>query len=195
MFLRARTFFASILAVALVACGSSTADPQDACTAPASPAAFELGTGETCFARVTAMQTLPAMHGPQGGWHLWTAFGCANCGPQAIVQYGVRDPMTKDWLSGAAQQAVVDLSSSAWPQSAGLTSFLPGNEYFEPDAQLPKGSHVLLSLSVLDVKQAVLHEAEVEVVLGDIQSWNPCDDSPECDPNGEVLGQTPCCGR
>src|SRR5690606_4066888 len=77
------------------------------CADPADPAVFEIGTGQTCFERLTAGQTVAAIQGPQGGFHLWLAVGCADCGAQAVVRYGVKDPATQDWYAGTGSQEQV----------------------------------------------------------------------------------------
>jgi hypothetical protein len=160
------------------------------CTPPADPQTFELGTGQTCFERLTPGQTVPVMQGPQGGFHLWLAIGCADCGLQAILQYGVKDPATHDWYAGTGfNQAVAPISTTGWFQLAGLTDFLPG-QFWNPTSFLPKGTHVLMSAAVLDASMNVKHEAEVEVVLGDTMEWSPpCDSSSTCGAPGGL----PCC--
>lgn len=160
------------------------------CTDPPAPAVFEIGTGETCFERVTAGQTVPVMAGPQGGFHIWLAVGCADCGGQAILTYGVKDPATHDWIAGTyANNAVVPLDADGWPQHAGIITYLPGIAW-DPASYLPKGTHVLLYAAVLDTSMAVKHEGEVELVLGDTQSWSPpCDPGPNCGAPGGL----PCC--
>lgn len=161
------------------------------CATPPAPQTFELGTGEKCFERVTAGQELPVLQGPQGGYHLWLAVGCADCGLQLIAQYGIKDPATHDWIAGtAANQAVFPITTPGWAQLAGFTDFLPG-VIWDPMSSLPKGTHVLLYAAVLDMNSAVKHEAEVEVVLGDIMPWAgpPCDAGPNCGTPGGL----PCC--
>ena len=162
-----------------------------ACEDPADPPVFEVGTGEDCFTRLASGQTVPVMQGPQGGFHLWLAVGCADCGTPAIVRYGVKDPATGDWYAGTSlQEAVIELDPAGWGQSAGQTAFLPGVVY-DSTTQLPKGTHVLLAAAMLDMAMAIKHEGEVEVVLGETKIWSPpCDENPmTCG----APGGTPCC--
>ncbi len=166
-------------------------DGGPACADPASPEVFELGTGEKCFERIAPGQVLPMMAGPQGGFHLWTAIGCGDCGGEVPVEIGVKDPATATWYAGTApQKLVIPLDPSGWHQLAGLTSFLPGTTW-DPATQLVKGTHVILAASVLDANGAVVHFAEVEVEIGDIEYWNP-----PCDPDPATCGLpggSPCC--
>ena len=158
------------------------------CPTPEGASPFEIGTGDTCFERVSAGQTLPVNAGPQGGFHLWTAFGCADCGEKATVQFGAQDPKTKEFLLGFATKVVVDLQGGDWKQRAGLTAVLPGDAWDQTANKLPTGSHVVLSLSVLGDGGKALHSSEVEVVLGPEVS-SSCSDEDTC---GET-GLAPCC--
>lgn len=161
------------------------------CPTPSSPQAFELGTGETCFARLTPMETVPVMAGPQGGFHIWMAVGCADCDAQSIIAYGVKDPMTNDWFAGTFQlKEAVDLGPPGWRQRAGYKAFLPGIAW-DPTTVLPKGSHVLLTATILDgATMMPIHSGEVEVILGDEVPWSPpCDPTPNCGAPGGL----PCC--
>ena len=169
---------------------SSTGGPV--CDAPSAPATYETGTGESCFERVTDLETLPVYQGPQGGFHLFTAVGCNDCGTEPIVEFGIKDPATMDWYANTyPQQAVLDLGNGPWFQRAGLTSFLPGLVY-QPELQLPKGTHVILSASILTATGDTIHTQEFEVILGDTQTWEP-----PCDENADTCGKpgaNPCCG-
>ncbi len=170
---------------------SSTGAGGAACDAPSTPATFETGTGETCFERFAPLQTVPVMQGPQGGFHIWTAIGCSDCGLQPSVEYGIKDPATMTYYAGTyPSEAILDLSGTAWPQKAGLTSFLPGVVY-DPTTQLPKGTHVIVSARVIDGGGNTVHLDEHEVILGDVMEWNP-----PCDPDPTTCGKpggTPCC--
>ncbi|APR83179.1 Hypothetical protein A7982_08528 [Minicystis rosea] len=161
-----------------------------ACVDPPDPQAFEMGTGETCFARLTSGQTVTVMQGPQGGYHLWLSFGCQDCGPQAILQYGIKDPITHDWYASTyPSQVVVPIAKSGWYQQSGFTDFLPGLVY-APESVLPKGTHVLMAAALLDAGLNVKHSVEVPVVLGDTMMWSPpCDTGPNCGTPGGL----PCC--
>lgn len=163
-----------------------------ACTPPSSPAVFETGTGEACFERLASGATVKVLQGPQGGFHIWLAVGCSDCGTKATIEYGVKNPATMAWYDGTyAQKVVVPLTGSPWGQQAGFTAFLPG-VVWDATTQLPKGTHVLLSATVLGPDDGALHQAEVDVVLGDVEEYNP-----PCDQNPMTCGQpgsAPCCG-
>lgn len=163
---------------------------QPGCADPPGPESFEVGSGEACFQRLTAGQTVPVMAGPQGGYHIWLGVGCADCGDQAILRYGVKDPATHDWYAGTHENdAVVPLDADGWHQGAGLQAYLPGISW-QPGSELEKGTHVILYAAVLDASMAVKHEGEVELVLGDTEPWSPpCDPGPNCGAPGGL----PCC--
>lgn len=168
-------------------CGGSSG--AGSCDEPESPAAFELGTGEACFERLTAGQTVPQIQGPQGGFHIWAGLGCSDCGTKTIVQYGTRSAKTREWLLGAPTTQVVDLGQGAWGQHAGLTAFLPGDTLNAPDERLPEGAHVILAMKVLDADDKELHQGEIEVVLGELEMWTSCSSEATCGQSGE----SPCC--
>ncbi|MFO0761788.1 MAG: hypothetical protein U0359_35430 [Byssovorax sp.] len=169
---------------------SGTGGSAKPCDAPPDPQAFEIGTGELCFERLAPMQEVPMMQGPQGGFHVWLAVGCMDCGAKAVVAYGVKDPATGTWLPGTGElKLVLDFSPGAFPQHAGITDFLPGI-IWDPMSVLAKGTHVILSASVLDDSMKPIHSGEVEVVLGDTVMWSPpCDTGPNCGAPGSL----PCC--
>lgn len=141
--------------------------------------------------RLATGQTVPVMAGPQGGFHVWAAIGCSDCGLHPTVEYGIKDPATTTWYAGTyPTQLVVDLSGAAWPQRAGLTAFLPGVAY-DTKTQLAKGTHVVVSARVIASDGSTVHQQEFEVVLGDTMQWNP-----PCDPNPMscgLPGGQPCC--
>lgn len=163
---------------------------KPACADPSSPQPFEVGSGEACFERLVSGQTVTVLSGPQGGYHIWLAIGCADCGNQVILRYGVKDPATHDWYAGTTENnAVVPVDSSGWHQAAGLQARLPGVPW-DPMTVLPKGTHVILSAAVIDPNLPVAPQAEIELVLGDTEYW-----SPPCDPgsNCGTPGGLPCC--
>lgn len=168
--------------------GSVGCHGGSACVTPPHPAVFELGTGDTCFQRLTTGQTVPVNVGPQGGYHLWMAAGCADCGTTAALELGVKDPATKMWLSPSPVRLVAELSHDHWGQIAGMTAFLPGDPFNGGKNKLPKGTHVLLSMRALKADSTELHAAEVELVLGDEQ-----DSSCSADPSCGMEGRAPCC--
>lgn len=169
---------------------SGTGGSATACDDPQGAPGFAVGTGETCFQALTSGQEVPVMAGPQGGFHIWLSVGCADCAGPTVLSYGVKDPATGDWIAGTAENlTVAQLDPGGWHQGAGFQAFLPGIQW-DPASQLPTGSHVLLYGAALDMDMNVLHEAEVEVVLGDQVSWAPpCDTGPTCGQPGSL----PCC--
>lgn len=151
---------------ALTGCGDASG--AESCVAPPDPAVFELGTGDTCFERLTPGQTIPVIGGPQGGYHLWTSLGCRDCPAKTILEYGVKDADTGEWLTGASAKLVASLGQESWPQQARLATGLPGGFSTEgPSARPPMGLHVLLSMRVLDADDAEIHAAEIPLVLGE----------------------------
>lgn len=180
---------AALTLLALPGCGGSSG--SGACSAPESPAVFELGTGEACFERLTAGQVVPEIQGPQGGFHVWAAIGCGDCGPETIVELGTKNAKTKAWLQGVPGKQKVDLGTGDWGQHAGLTAFLPGDVLNAPDEQLPEGATVILALRALDPKGNELHAAEITLVLGKLQMWSSCSADAACG----TSGFEPCCTR
>lgn len=170
---------------------STSSSGGPVCADPPNPEVFEVGTGETCFERLTPGQTVPVMQGPQGGFHVWLAVGCADCATPEILRYSVRDPTTQAVLAGTQEgEAVITLDADGWHQGAGYTDFLPGVTWQQGSA-LPKGTHVLIAAALLDkTTMAVQHQGAVEVVLGDTMPWSPpCDPSSTCGTPGGL----PCC--
>jgi hypothetical protein len=157
---------------------------------PAGVGAFEIGTGETCFETLVDGQEVPLMQGPQGGYHVWLGVGCDDCVDMPILTYGVLDPATGMTLKDTYEsQTVLDLSNDAWPQAAGLFTTMPGLSWdpinYPPPA---KGTHVILYAKLTDQSMALLHEGQVEVVVGDVVVWDPCVNDPMNCPDGGVGG-------
>lgn len=186
----------------LVGCGSDVSDgaggeggeggqgPTPAsCDPPADAADFELGTGELCFERVTAGQEVPLYAGPQGGYHLFLAIGCTDCGAQALVMYTIVDPSTGMPLDRTYPDSTTYamFSGAEWPQSAGLQIGMPGFQWSgDEDPPVPQGTPIQLQVTVRDGAEGteILHEGALDLVVGAITPWDPCD----ANPNG------PCCG-
>ncbi|WP_438031496.1 hypothetical protein [Sorangium sp. So ce204] len=172
--------------------GSSTgAGGGGGCRLPDDPAVFEIGTGETCFESIEEGATLPVMAGPQGGYHLWFAVGCSDCGARVRVRYSVKDPATGDLFPpGVPQEGMVELLPGEFPHAFGLIAFLPGGQW-EPEAVLEEGTHVILAAEARNDDGSTKHAAQVEVVLGATVAWGlPCSDDPAtCD----APGGAPCC--
>lgn len=186
------------LAVCAVACGSSVSDgeggaggeggspPTIDCDAPENPGPFELGTGEACFERVGSGDSVPMMNGPQGGYHMFLAVGCEGCPEEAIVEYSVLDPVTREVIErtypgSRAYASFVD--ADGWEQAPGIQLGMPGIMWdVENDPPLPEGTGLLFVVALLDTAtEEVLHESELEVVTGPITPWDPCDLHPEDD--------------
>lgn len=167
-----------------VTTGTGGAPPS--CDPPSSPQTFEIGTGETCFERIADGAEIPMMQGPQGGYHLWVAVGCADCQSPAHIRFGVDDPSTGMPIANtAATEQFVDLKGDVWPQRAGLIDGLPGLSWDpEYDPPLPKGTPIRLWLQVLDAGSAVIHEDAIDLTIGDTVVWDPCAENP----NHELCG-------
>lgn len=163
----------------LTACQGSV--EQIACDAPKDAGVFEIGTGEECFSRLAANDEIPLINGPQGGYHVWLAVGCKDCGEGSVeLRYGVRDPATQMPLAGTGElQEVVPLAGEGFRQAAGIIVYMPGLSW-DPEIDPPpaKGTHVVLWVEASSGGQ-LLHSAEVEVVIGDVQHWDPCEDDPD----------------
>lgn len=159
---------------------TDTGTTTEACDTPNSPPAFEVGTGEKCFERLTADQEVPLMSGPQGGYHMWLAAGCVDCGTVVHLEYGARDPATHMPLTGTYdEQAMVQLYGKEWPQAAGLIVHMPGLSW-DPENEPPpaKGTKLLLWAEAYDPDGNLWHSMEVPVTVGDIVDWNPCVENP-----------------
>jgi hypothetical protein len=154
------------------------------CDPPAGVSDFEIGTGAKCFEPLAPLDVIPLNQGPQGGYHLWLAIGCADCGDTPVLSWGVKDPATMMTLPNTYDsQAVIDLSNQAWPQIAGIYTFMPGYS-FDPVNNPPPapGTHVILWAKLADGSGTPLHEGQVEVVIGDTVVFDPCAENPQ-DPN------------
>ncbi|WP_437480039.1 hypothetical protein WME75_34770 [Sorangium sp. So ce1014] len=161
------------------------------CRLPDEPAVFEIGTGESCFESIEDGATLPVMAGPQGGYHLWFAVGCSDCGARVRVRYSVKDPATGDLFpSGVPQEGMIELSPGEFPRAFGLIAFLPGRQW-APAEVLAEGTHVILAAEARDDDGSTKHAAQVEVVLGATEAWGlPCSDDPA---TCGAPGGAPCC--
>lgn len=172
----------SLLAAALLlsACGSSESNSPDLCDPPDSPADFEVGTGEKCFERLAAEAEIPLIRGPQGGYHLWLAVGCADCGDKPHLKYGARSSDSEEPLPGTyVADRHVPLEGDSWGQVAGIQLSMPGLSWDEENDPPPaKGTRLFLWADVVNGSQ-VVHHAEVPVVLGDTVYWDNCDDNSE----------------
>src|SRR4051812_15290345 len=77
---------------------ASSSTGGDTCVAPPNSIAFEAGGGQTCFERLTEGETVKVLQGPQGGYHIWLGVSCVGCQAQTTIEFGVKDPATKDWF-------------------------------------------------------------------------------------------------
>ena len=174
--LRATPLLAAVLF--LSACGQSETGPEaDPCDPPSDPAPYEVGTGEKCFERLAAEADIPLINGPQGGYHLWLAVGCEDCGDKAHLKYGARSETTEAPLPGTyVAEQVMTLQGDSWGQVAGIQLAMPGLSWDEETDPPPaKGTRLFLWADVVDGDDA-LHHAEIPVVIGDTVYWDDCDE-------------------
>ena len=160
---------------------SSSTSTGPACDAPAGVGSFEIGTGEKCFEPLADGDEIPLMSGPQGGYHVWLATGCTDCGTVVHYFYGVRDPATNMALTGTyTAEAMLELAGAGWPQKAGIVIHMPGLSWDPMNEPPPaKGTKVILWAESYTPQGDVSHKAEVLVTIGDIQDWNPCIENPD----------------
>ena len=159
---------------------TSTSTSSVACKTPDLPDSFEVGSGEKCFERLTVDQEVPLMSGPQGGFHMWLAVGCEDCAATVHLKYGARDPATNMPLTGTYdEEAMVPLKAMDWPQASGLIVHMPGLSWdLENEPPPQKGTKLILWSEAYDEGGALLHKAQVEVLVGDIVEWSPCAENP-----------------
>lgn len=171
-----------LLTVTSVACGESGPSPED-CTPPAETPDFAIGTGELCFAPLADGEVVPMMNGPQGGYHVWLAIGCTDCGGSVQISYKLLDPETEELIPGTydLNQANAVLGGD-WPQAAGIQMAMPGSEWDEESGALPKGTKILVQVTVENAGASEpLHTGEVTIEIGDTKTWDPCDANPDAD--------------
>jgi hypothetical protein len=145
-----------------------------ACTLPAAPPTFAIGTGELCFETIEPGAVVPVVSGPQGGYHVWLAIGCVDCGAQVEAEWEALDPTTMELLPGAFWSLEIVELAGSWPSAAGLIVSLPG-VVWDPETPPPaKGTRVLLHVKTT----SPAHEATLEVELGDLVEWDPCAEDP-----------------
>lgn len=150
------------------------------CEPPANPADFDIGTGEKCFEPVDEAGVVPLMSGPQGGYHMWLAVGCDDCGTAAHIKYGALDPATNQPLAGTAEQEqMAQLTNDAWPQRAGIVVYMPGLSWDPMNEPPPaKGSQLILWADTYAPDGTPVHHATRLVTVGDTLDWNPCAENP-----------------
>ena len=165
-----RSLACLLFAVALSGC-DDTLSPED-CEPPPGAESFEVGTGETCFERVSGGASVPLIAGPQGGYHVWLALGCADCGEKAHIRARVFAADGVEMVDLAIEQ-VVDLAGDAWPQHAGIQLGMPGGEFDEASAPLPKGTELRVSVETIGTDGQPVHARELSFVLGETVEWEP----------------------
>ena len=175
----------------LLLCPACDSDPRDDCEPPSGAEGFEIGTGEICFERVKDGQAVSKMSGPQGGYHLWLALGCTDCGVDARVDYRLLDPATGELLANTAglTSVIAEFYGEEWPQSSGLQVGLPGGGFIddpsEPDLDIPEGTPFRLEVTVRTKDGGtVLHQGTRDLVMGKTVNWNPCEADDSCGDDG-----------
>lgn len=87
-------------------------DPVDPCLA--SPTVIEIGTGETAYQPLTPGQDLEMVYGPQGGWHLTTAFHASNVLDTVVLRTMVTDVETGIVVSETQLNALLVSPAPVW---------------------------------------------------------------------------------
>ena len=163
--------------------GAGGAPAPIVCVAPADPAVFEIGTGEACFERLADDAAITLWSGPQGGYHLFLAVGCADCGDAIVVRSSVLDPATSTPIDGTYVNAVFAelVDWGGWPQHAGIQVTMPGIQWdLENDPPLAEGTPIVLAVELLESDETtVIHEVQRSFVVGPTLAWDPCDLHPE----------------
>jgi hypothetical protein len=163
----------------LVGCSSQPDAEPFECTPPEGAQTFEAGTGEFCFQRVTPSERVDLMAGPQGGYHLWLAVGCADCGDSMKVRTQVFDA-TGAVLEGThLREQFVELVGDAWPQHAGIQIAMPGGEWAGGDEPLQPpapGTPLTIRVEALDASGGLLHAVDMPITVGDQEDWSGCGD-------------------
>jgi hypothetical protein len=126
-------------------------------------------------------------HGPQGGWHVEASARLYNSGPQAFIDYEIRDAVTQELLS-AQNYAVALINYSGTPAAgtavgdyANMTGFLDDlGALNDPDKDPPEVMHhrtVDIIISATDVPDG----NQATATLTDVTLY--CDQDPinDCD--------------
>ncbi len=130
--------------------------------------AFEIGTGESCFTPLEPGAVVPRVGGPQGGFHVWGAFLCADCPHKVVADIGLK-LAGSDELVNEESERVVEVDSD---QVAGLIALLPGTTA-NPSSALPEGTDVRIVIALHSMEGELIHEGEATVTLGDLELWKP----------------------
>jgi hypothetical protein len=126
----------TVAVIGLAACsGSPSGDGKDGdsgstaegCTSQ--DLSVVVGTGELAYEPLNAGDVVTTVHGPQGGWHIWTAVDVSFSEPQVSIQPTVTVPDYGDiQVSGNQQPQFVALSNydetSCNGQFYGMRSFI-----------------------------------------------------------------------
>ncbi len=147
--------------------GGSPPEPSPCGETPNAPD-FEVGTGEECFEALPENPVVPRVGGPQGGFHVWGAFLCADCPNKVIVNVGLKLVGEDAWV-GEQSERVTEVRSA---QVAGLIALLPGTTE-NPSSSLPEGTDVRLLVEVKAMDGVLLHSGERTLTLGDLLLWKP----------------------
>lgn len=139
--------------VLLAGCGGEAAAPF-----------FEVGTGESAFEALGEGATVPLIHGPQGGYHVWIGVRHRGLGPGDIVlEYGAVDPVTGEGLMFPGLRAVeADVDPEAVSQAAGLVGFL-----LEDEPAVYAGRSITLEARGSDEAGNAMNDARSVVVAWD----------------------------
>ncbi|MEQ1564884.1 MAG: hypothetical protein ABMA64_04545 [Myxococcota bacterium] len=92
---------------AVVGCGGPPSDSDsgntDSCTSEAIQ--LEVGTGEMQFLKLAAGDPVTLVHGPQGGWHVWTAIQSKFSEPEVSILPSITVPSMGGLTLSGDQQA------------------------------------------------------------------------------------------
>lgn len=128
------------------------------------PSFFEVGTGESTFEPLDEGATVPLIHGPQGGYHVWLGVRHRGLGPgDVVLSYGARDAATGDELMFPGLRAVeADVDPEAVSQAAGFVGFL-----LEDEPLVYDGRYIRLWARATDAQERTLEDERNARVLWD----------------------------
>ena len=155
-------------AAGLGGAGGDGADHVSPCGETPDAPAFQIGTGETCYAALEPGAVVPRVGGPQGGFHVWGAFLCADCPHKVIADIGLKLVGSEELVNELSER-VVEVDSD---QVAGLIALLPGTQE-NPSSSLPEGTDVRIVITLRSLDGEPLHEGEATVTLGELEWWKP----------------------
>jgi hypothetical protein len=159
-------------------CGDPCEEPEPAppqCDLPTQLETFETGTGEVCYEQLAEDSVVPYMEGPQGGYHLFLALACADCGTEVIVETEARLEETDEVVSALTQSLVPVKGGTA----TGIIVPLPGDPWDPESVPLAEGTRLMLSTTVKAPNGNMLHAADELRVLGPEVYWDYCATHPE----------------